>query len=128
MATGHLLVIDDDKCMLEMYHLLLQGKGYQVTLSSIPFKRAMGVKRLSPDLLFLDVMVNDQEDGLILLEHLRSCSPTRSVPVIWCTTVLAKKVHERLEALSKQEVPMICKPFDIYKLLRIIQDVLSGTE
>lgn len=126
MAVQHILVIDDDISLLEMYRYLLEEEGYRVSLSNTTFESARDVERLHPDLLLLDVKINAQEDGLLQLEQLHSYSPTRSLPVILCTAASAKRTHERVEALRQQGVPVVYKPFDIYELLRVVQDALRS--
>jgi DNA-binding response OmpR family regulator len=125
--TRHILVIDDDAPLLEVYQALLEEEGYQVTLSTTTFENASDVEQLHPDLILLDVWLGsrgpDMEDGLILLQRLRSYPPTSSLPVILCTAASFKSVRDHVEALREQGVPVIYKPFDMNELVQTIKDV-----
>lgn len=121
----HILVVDDDPILLEMYQLLLEDEGYQVSLSSRTFEEMSEVERFHPDLVVLDVRVRRQDDGLTLLQQLRSYPPTSSLPVLLCTAAAAKRIREQVERFRQQGVPVIYKPFELDKLLRAIQDALK---
>jgi CheY-like chemotaxis protein len=120
----HILVIDDDEDLLELYRAALEHAGYEVSLSPTVFADVADVERLHPDLLLLDVKVRQQDDGLTQLEQLRSYPPTRSLPVILCTAAAAKPTRERVEGLRRQGVPVVYKPFEIEKLFQTIRHVL----
>lgn len=122
----HILVVEDDESLLEMYEWLLQGEGYQVSLFNTTFEHVAAVEQLHPDLIILDAKLSDREDGLDLLQQLRSYPPSRSLPVLLCTAAASKGTRERVEAFRLQGVPVIYKPFDIDELLRTIADMLSG--
>lgn len=124
----HILVVDDDAALLEMYQLVLEDEGYQVSLSNTTFENVADVEQLHPDLMVLDVKVRAQDDGLALLQQLRSYPPTSSLPVLLCTAARAKSVRERVEVLRLQGVPVVYKPFQIDELLRAIADALSDHE
>lgn len=121
--TRHVLVIDDDAPLLEVYQTLLEEEGYQVTLSTTTFETASEVEHLHPDLLVLDVWIGSMEDGLNLLQRLRSYPPTSTLPVILCTAASFKSIHARVEALREQGVPVIYKPFEINELLQTMQEI-----
>jgi CheY-like chemotaxis protein len=120
----HILVIDDDLDLLEVYQTALQQAGYRVSLSPSVFDEVAQVERLHPDLLLLDVKVSQAEDGLTQLEQLRAYPPTRALPVILCTAARADATRARVEALRRAGVPVVYKPFDLEQLLRTIQRVL----
>ena len=119
-----ILVIDDDEALLDLYQAILEDAGYEVSLSPTVFADASDVERLHPDLLLLDVKVSQAEDGLTQLEQLRSYPPTRSLPVILCTAASARQTRERVEALRRQGVPVIYKPFELEKLFQMIRRLL----
>ncbi|HEU5383593.1 MAG TPA: response regulator [Ktedonobacteraceae bacterium] len=121
----HILVVEDDEFLLELYNVLLQDEGYQVSLFDTIFEHVTEVERLHPDLIILDAKLNDREDGLDLLQQLLSYPPTRSLPVLLCTAASAKSTRERVEAFRLQGVPVIYKPFDINELLQTIADILN---
>lgn len=120
----HILVIDDDEALLDLYRAALEHAGYVVSLSQRVFADVADVERIHPDLILLDVKISQADDGLTQLEQLRSYPPTRSLPVILCTAAVARPTRERVEALRQQGVPVVYKPFEIEKLFQTIQRVL----
>ena len=122
----HILVIDDDEALLELYQSALEHAGYQVSLSPTIFADVSDIERMHPDLILLDVKISQADDGLTQLEQLRSYPPTHSLPVILCTAAVARPTRERVEDLRRQGVPVVYKPFEIEKLFQTIQRVLPA--
>lgn len=122
----HILVIDDDEALLELYQSALEHAGYQVSLSPTIFADVSDIERMHPDLILLDVKISQADDGLTQLEQLRSYPPTHSLPVILCTAAAARPTRERVEDLRRQGVPVVYKPFEIEKLFQTIQRVLPA--
>src|SRR6266852_2432331 len=116
-----ILVVEDDDSLLELYQQLLQEEGYEVSPSSTTFEDVTDVERLHPDLMLLDVRVSRPDDGLTLLEQLRSYPPTHCLPIILCTAAAASQVRERVEDFQQQGVPVVYKPFEIEELLHTIR-------
>ena len=123
----HILVIDDDEALLELYQSALEHAGYQVSLSPTIFADVSDIERMHPDLILLDVKISQADDGLTQLEQLRSYPPTHSLPVILCTAAAARPTRERVEDLRRQGVPVVYKPFEIEKLFQAIQGALPPT-
>ena len=120
----HILVIDDDEALLQLYQAALEHAGYEVSLSPTVFADVTDIERLHPNLILLDVKISQADDGLTQLEQLRSYPPTHSLPVILCTAAAARPTRERVEALRQQGVPVVYKPFEIEKLYQTIRRVL----
>jgi CheY-like chemotaxis protein len=112
----HILVIDDDDDLRDLFQAALEQAGYEVSLSPTVYADVADVERLQPDLLLLD--------GLTQLEQLRSYPPTRSLPIILCTAAAARPVRERVEALRRHGVPVVYKPFEMENLFQTIRRVL----
>jgi two-component system, OmpR family, response regulator VicR len=121
----HILVIEDDAGLRETFQLILENEGYQVSLFASIFEDAAAVERLHPDLILLDVWVEGMNDGFTMLQMLRSSPRTRSLPVIFCTVAAHPKIHEKVEALREQGLPVIYKPFDLQDLLQAVRKSLS---
>jgi DNA-binding response OmpR family regulator len=123
-----ILVVEDDDSLLELYQQLLQGEGYEVSLSSTPFEDVTDVERLHPDLVLLDVKISGPDDDLTLLEQLRSYPATHCLPILLCTAAAASQVRERVEGLQQQGVPVVYKPFEIEELFHTIRLALRSAE
>jgi DNA-binding response OmpR family regulator len=82
-----ILIVDDDPDIVDAGRLVLEREGYEV--EGAP-NRADGMKRLEelkPDLLILDVMMEEPDDGLRMAREIRKNGNT--VPIIMLTSVNA---------------------------------------
>ena len=82
-----ILIVDDDPDIVDAGRLVLEREGYEV--EGAP-NRAEGMKRLEelkPDLLILDVMMEEPDDGLRMAREIRKSGNT--VPIIMLTSVNA---------------------------------------
>ena len=82
-----ILIVDDDPDIVDAGRLVLEREGYEV--EGAP-NRAEGMKRLEelkPDLLILDVMMEEPDDGLRMAREIRKNGNT--VPIIMLTSVNA---------------------------------------
>lgn len=82
-----ILIVDDDPDIIEAGRLVLEREGYEV--EGAP-NRADGMKRLEevkPDLLILDIMMEERDDGLRMAREIRKAGHT--LPIIMLTSVNA---------------------------------------
>jgi len=88
------LLIDDDREIVEMYRTKLELDGYRV---HVAFDGVEGVERareLLPDIIFLDVRM-PRKDGFEVLEVLRRHGPTAEIPVIILSNFGERELVER---------------------------------
>lgn len=64
-------VIDDDPDIREASTLVLNAKGYEVIVASNPKDGFDIVKKNSPNLIILDVMMDEPDDGFFLAQKFR---------------------------------------------------------
>ncbi|MGA7722408.1 MAG: response regulator [Ignavibacteriaceae bacterium] len=64
-------IIDDDPDILDASSLVLTSKGYEVVTATNPDDGYRIVKESSPDLIILDVMMNEPDDGFFLAQKFR---------------------------------------------------------
>jgi two-component system phosphate regulon response regulator OmpR len=76
--AAHLLVVDDDRRILELLSRYLADHGYRVTTASTAAEARARLSGLSFDLLVLDVMMPG-ESGLELARSIRTGSPVPSL-------------------------------------------------
>jgi DNA-binding response OmpR family regulator len=69
MAT--IAIIDDDPDILDASSLVLRAKGYEVITADNPDDGFNIVMERKPDLIILDVMMNEPDDGFFLAQKLR---------------------------------------------------------
>ncbi|WP_114313731.1 response regulator [Thermus caldifontis] len=82
--VARLLVVDDDPRIRHLLELLLSGAGHQVALADSAKAALEYLRRETPDLILLDIMMPDM-DGLTLLGRIRAVRRLAKVPVIMFT-------------------------------------------
>ena len=78
-------VIDDDPDIIEASSLVLTSKGYDVISATNPEDGYRLVKEQKPDLIILDVMMSEPDDGFFLAQKLRR--EKIDIPIIMYTSV-----------------------------------------
>ena len=78
-------LIDDDPDIIEASTLILQSKGYEIISASDPEAGYKIVHDNNPDLIILDVMMNEPDDGFFLAQKFRK--EKISTPLIMYTSV-----------------------------------------
>ena len=82
-----ILIVDDDPDIVDAGRLVLEREGYEVLGAP---NRADGMKKLQedkPDLLILDVMMEEPDDGLRMAREIRKDG--NALPIIMLTSINA---------------------------------------
>nr|WP_304099828.1 response regulator transcription factor [Mitsuokella multacida] len=118
-----ILVIDDERSILELVRMNLELAGYEVVTGESGQEALQLVASCHPDLLILDVMLPDQS-GYYVLRHLRAQG--ERLPVIMLT---AKGEREdRILGLRLGADDYVTKPFSSEELILRVQAVLRRAE
>ena len=80
-----IVIIDDDPDILDASSLILTSNGYEVITADNPDDGYKIVKENSPDLIILDVMMNEPDDGFFLAHRFRK--ENIKIPIIMYTSV-----------------------------------------
>lgn len=118
------LVVDDDPDVVDACRLFLEKKGYQVATA---FNRAEGMKALAaqkPDLMILDVMMAQPDDGLAMAQELRRKG--NQIPIVMLTSI--SKVTGMEYGQDKEMVPVeafLEKPVDPGMLCNKVAELLA---
>jgi DNA-binding response OmpR family regulator len=80
-----IIIIDDDPDILDASSLVLMSKGYEVITASNPDDGYKMVVENKPDLIILDVMMNEPDDGFFLAQKFRKNKIT--TPILMYTSV-----------------------------------------
>lgn len=117
----HVLVIDDDSRMLKVINLHLHEK-YDVA-TAISGKVALKfLESKTTDLILLDYAMPN-ENGLAVLDKLRSNPATKDIPVIFLTGITDRKKIK--DALVMKPQGYLLKPIDRKRLLATIQSIIG---
>ena len=116
-------VIDDDPDILDASSLVLTAKGYEVITADNPDDGYKIVKEKNPDLIILDVMMEEPDDGFFLAQKLRK--ENIDIPIIMYTSV-SKALG--LEFAASEIVPVdefVEKPISPDSLLDKVEKLLQ---
>lgn len=119
-----ILIVDDDPDIIEACRLVLEREGYEVEGAPT---RADGMRKLEeakPDLLILDVMMEEPDDGLRMAREIRKAG--RALPIIMLTSVNAAmglNIDKDEEMVPVDEFQP--KPVDPQTLVAKVKKLLS---
>ena len=121
MKKGTVLVIDDEKDLIELITYNLGKEGYDVIAANDGQEGLDVVKRHRPDLVVLDLMMPGL-DGLQVCQRLRSDSRTTGVPIIMLTAKATEA--DRVVGLEFGADDYITKPFSPREVVARVKAVL----
>jgi DNA-binding NtrC family response regulator len=114
------MIVDDEKPMLEWLSILLEQQGYSVTCFSDGRKAIVeGIKNM-PDILVVDVKMPGIS-GLEVLSRLREKSPE----LIGIVITAYSSVDSAVQAMRKGATDYLIKPFEVDQLLVAIEKALG---
>jgi CheY-like chemotaxis protein len=116
----HIFVVNNSQDVLALFSTLLTGEGFRVTTQPYVDKDLDKIVELAPDLIVLDYMWAEEDEGWSLLQMLKMDPRTISIPAIVCTGAI-REVEQLRPHLQEMNVDVIYKPFDIDVLLTAIR-------
>ncbi len=84
---ARILIVDDDPDIIEAGKLVLEREGFEVVGASNKGEGLKKLEEVKPDLLILDVMMEEPDDGLRMARDIRKAGHT--LPIIMLTSVNA---------------------------------------
>ena len=79
------LIVDDDPDIVEASQLFLEKEGHQIETANSRREGMLKVESFKPDLLILDVMMEQPDDGFVMAQDLRRQGKT--FPILMLTSV-----------------------------------------
>ena len=116
MAT--ILLVDDDKEVLQINSKYLSQEGYTVLATSDPLKGVAAAKSKNPDCIILDVMMPGM-DGYEVCRRIRQFS---QVPILFLTGKVSE--DDKINGLLTGADDYITKPYSLKELAVRIQVIL----
>lgn len=121
------LIIDDDPDIVEAIELILRHAGFDVAGSGSYDEGMQAVADQAPDMLILDVMMEQPDDGIRLAQELRAKGFKK--PILMLTSI--SKVTGMSYGKDDELVPVDDfeeKPIDPAVLVRKVQELLETGE
>jgi PAS domain S-box-containing protein len=121
-GTEHILVVDDEKDILETCRMMLNHVGYTVTTTGAPRKVLALIEQADPP---IDLVITDQTmpkmTGLDLTEEIRRYHP--EIPVILCTGYSDRLNYDI--AREAGACDLLMKPVDLRGLSTAVRSALD---
>jgi DNA-binding response OmpR family regulator len=116
-----ILVVDDDKDLLEVLQCMLTRRGFEVEVAENWENGFAKIDKFQPQLILLDVFLSGV-DGLDICRQIKSRPETRDIPIIIFSA------YPRMTAPVIFEYgadDFIAKPFEVNDLVKKLHSVLS---
>lgn len=131
MSTGaDILIIDDDKDLVNTVRLVLESKRYSVRAAHNGKDGFARIKEAKPDLIILDVMMATDTEGFDLAFKLRNNQEYQAIPIIMVsgfTQKVAEEGPDRFQHILGESWPVsqfLDKPIDPEHLLSVVGETL----
>lgn len=116
----NILVVDDQIGMLETFTDILEDKGFRVQTAEDGFSAIEKTKENAFDLIFMDI----QMPGINGVQTFRELKKSNSqAAVVMMTAYAVEDLIE--EAISEGAYAVVYKPFDIEKIINIIEQTMQ---
>ncbi|MFO0477829.1 MAG: response regulator transcription factor [Bacteroidota bacterium] len=115
-----ILIIEDEKTLMETITLNLQLENYEVFSLNTGKDAINQIIKITPDLILLDIML-PESNGIEIYKSLLKIN--LQIPTIFLTA--KNNIKEKIEGLKLGAADYITKPFDLEELLLRINNVLK---
>lgn len=121
---ARILIVDDDPDVVDDCTLILEKNGYEVVSAHNVTDGKAQITKADPDLLILDVMMDQPDDGIVMAQDLRRTGFTK--PILMLTSI--SKVTGMTFGKDSDLVPVDAfqeKPIPPKKLLETVAELLK---
>ena len=119
--TKHILVLNDTQEIQELFKILLQEEGYQVSTFSYGTEDLEVVRRVQPTLIIADYPpVVREEQGWQFVQKIKMSRDLAHIPIVVCTTNL-RAIRETEGWLGSKGIVVVPKPFSTEELLTAVE-------
>jgi len=120
-----ILVVDDDREIVRLTRAYLEQSGYQVLIAYDGETALHILRRESPDLVILDLMLPDR-NGLDVTQTVRRDASLAAMPIIMLTARVDD--HDKIVGLELGADDYVTKPFNPSELMARIHAVLRRAQ
>ena len=126
------LFVDDDRDLLDSKRAFFEGRGHRVLTAESPDEALALLESETPDIVFLDLMMDHVDSGFRLGYHIRKIERLREVPLVMLSGVAAatgKRFDGEADGLREWSRldRFIDKPVTGKQLLQVV-DELAGAD
>ncbi|HYL46340.1 MAG TPA: response regulator transcription factor [Candidatus Limnocylindrales bacterium] len=120
-----ILIIEDDRDIIELVRYNLVNEGFQVTAASDGSSGLASIKKSPPDILLLDLML-PRISGLEICKEIRRDSALNRLPILMLTA--RGEEADRVVGLEMGADDYVTKPFSPRELVARVRALLRRTE
>jgi two-component system response regulator GlrR len=121
MSVSKILVVDDDRNLLEVLKMRLESAQYEVFTALNEEDAIRTVREKTVDLSIIDLQLGEQ-DGISVMKNVHYVNP--EIPVIILTAY--GSIESAVGAMKKGAYSYLTKPFDPHDLLLQIENALES--
>lgn len=121
MASGKILIVDDDRSLVEVLKVRVESAGYEVTTALKEDEALTAAKGQMFDLAILDLQL-EGTDGITLMQKIHLVIP--ELPVIILTA--HGSIESAVEAMKQGAYSYVTKPFNAQDLLLQVEKALEN--
>lgn len=125
MNKKKVLIVDDEKNIVELIKMNLESSGYEVLGANTGMEAITKINSFIPDLILLDLMLPDI-DGMQICQMVRLNEDTKNIPIIMITA--KSEESDKVQGLYMGADDYITKPFGIRELEARIKTVLRRSD
>ncbi|MBI5209765.1 MAG: response regulator [Elusimicrobia bacterium] len=120
-----ILVVDDDKNVVDLLMDFLQSKGYQATSANDARQSYIQAESLRPKLIITDVMMPAWGTGVDAYKNIRKNRYLKDVPIIFVTGLSPQEAQAMLVPVQDPRVRLMHKPVDLPALEKLVLEMLA---
>jgi two-component system, NtrC family, response regulator GlrR len=121
VSSGKILVVDDDRNLVEVLKVRIESAGYEVTAATHEEAAMEAAKSQRLDMAIIDLQL-ERGDGISLMKELHLLAP--DMPVIILTAY--GTIESAVEAMKRGAYSYVTKPFDARDLLFQIEKAMEN--
>lgn len=118
-----IMIVDDDREILDMTSMLLTAAGYEVSTAQSGEEAVYLLQESPPGLILLDINMPGM-DGWEVLRLIKEDEATRGLAVVMFSVNF--ELREKLHALQQGAADYITKPFDTGVLIRRVEEIFQA--
>jgi len=132
VAGPDILIIDDDRDLVNSIRIILESKNYQVRPAYDGREGYQQIEKKPPDLIILDVMMATDTEGFDLAYKLNRNPAYSQIPILMVTGFaqkMAEQGPESFQHILGESWPVshfLEKPIDPEELLSVVAALLKG--
>jgi CheY-like chemotaxis protein len=123
MTSKKVLVIDDDKDLLQALNVRLRANGYHVVFAADGISAITTARIEKPDVIILDLGLPGG-DGFMVMKRLKAMGPLAGIPIIVLTA--REPVGNKEKSIHGGAAAFFQKPVDNKELFEAIESVLGN--